>query len=152
VPDACHQNDGGLVDRADHPLASYKRITLAQIDGSDVVWPSRRDPYFEYYRDLFSRNRLNCRHALQSPFANFSIRMSGVLNALSFNNALIASIVCRSDETLTWRPVDGIDAKTTFYLSFPDVLHGTETQVLVQNGFTAVTEEAVTDLGWLNAG
>lgn len=58
--------------------------------------------------------------------------MSGVLNALSFNNALIASIVCRADETLTWRPVEGIDAKTKFYLSFPEVLSGTETQLLVQ--------------------
>lgn len=144
VPQVC-------ILRADHPLAAQERIELAQIDGHDVIWPSRRDPYFQYYRDLFSRNRLNSRNVLQSPYANFTIRMSGVLNALSFNNALFASIVCRSDDTLTWRPVNGIDARTKFYLSFPEVLSGTETQLLVQNSFTAVTAEAVSHLAWLNS-
>ena len=134
---------------ADHPLARHDRIEIAQIDGNDVVWPSRRDPYFQYYRDLFSRNRLNCRTVLQSPFASFSIRMSRVLNALSFNNALIASIICRADDRLTWRPIAEFDATTKFYMSFPEVLSGTETQVLVQNSFSAVVSDMLDELSSL---
>lgn len=143
VPQVC-------IMRSDHPLAQHERISLSQINGNDVIWPSRRDPYFQYYRDLFRRHRLNCRTALQSPFANFSIRMTGVLNALSFNNALMASIICQANEHMVWRPVDGIDAKTRFYISFPEVLSGTETQLLMQRCFSAVTAQAVAELDWLS--
>lgn len=143
VPQVC-------VMPANHPLARHERIPLSQLNGHDVVWPSRRDPYYQYYRDLFSSNRLNCRTALQSPFANFSIRMTEVLNALSFNNALMASIICRSSTNMTWRPVEGIEAKTKFYLSFPEVLSGTETQILMQRCFESATAEALSGLQWLN--
>ncbi|KKB12533.1 hypothetical protein VE25_06280 [Devosia geojensis] len=145
VPQVC-------VMHVDHPLAQFERIELSQINGHDVIWPSRRDPYFQYYRDLFSRNRLNCRNALQSPFASFSIRMTEMLNALSFNNALMASIVCQKTQGLVWRPVIGIDARTKFYLSFPEVLAGTETQNLMQRSFAAVTADAVAELEWAGAG
>lgn len=133
----------------DHPLAQHERIELSQLHGQDVIWPSRRDPYYQYYRDLFGSHRLNYRSALQSPFANFSIRMTGVLNALSFNNALMASIICKSSPNITWRPVDGIDARTKFYLSFPEVLSGTETQLLMQRCFESSTAEALSELEWL---
>lgn len=142
VPQVC-------ILRADHPLAKHDLIALAQINGQDVIWPSRRDPYYQYYRDLFSRHRLNCRTVMQSPFANFSIRMTEVLNALSFNNALMASIICQSSETMTWRPVQGIDVKTQFYLSFPDVLSGTETQLLMQRCFESSVSKAISELEWL---
>lgn len=143
VPQVC-------ILRVDHPLAKNERIELGQINGHDVIWPSRRDPYYQYYRDLFSRHRLNCRTALQSPFANFSIRMTEVLNALSFNNALMASIICKSSENLTWRPVEGIDARTKFYLSFPEVLSGTETQLLMQRCFASSIADALAELDWLS--
>ncbi|MCR6671410.1 MAG: LysR family transcriptional regulator [Devosia ginsengisoli] len=142
VPQVC-------IMRADHPLAQFERIQLSQINGHDVIWPSRRDPYFQYYRDLFRRHRLNCRTALQSPFANFSIRMTEVLNALSFNNALMASIICQTNSNMVWRPVEGIDARTKFYLSFPEVLSGTETQLLMQTCFASVISDALAELEWL---
>ncbi|QDZ11879.1 LysR family transcriptional regulator [Devosia ginsengisoli] len=142
VPQVC-------IMRADHPLAQFERIPLSQINGHDVIWPSRRDPYFQYYRDLFRRHRLNCRTALQSPFANFSIRMTEVLNALSFNNALMASIICQANSNMVWRPVEGIDARTKFYLSFPEVLSGTETQLLMQTCFASVISDALAELEWL---
>jgi hypothetical protein len=61
----------------------------------------------------------------------------------------MASIICKSSENMTWRPVDGIDARTKFYLSFPEVLSGTETQLLMQRCFDSSIAEAVADLDWL---
>jgi molybdate transport repressor ModE-like protein len=139
VPQVC-------ILRTDHPLAGKDMLDLADLDGNEIIMPSRRDPYYQYYRDLLTRNRLNCRTVVQAPFASFSILMAGVMNALSFNSALMAELACQKQTELTWRPVKGLNAITHFYLSFPVLLQGSETQQLVSKGFSAVTDPVIARL------
>jgi hypothetical protein len=72
--------------------------------------------------------------------------MAGVMNALSFNSALMAELACQKQTELTWRPVKGLNAITHFYLSFPVLLQGSETQQLVSKGFSAVTDPVIARL------
>lgn len=132
----CVMSDG-------HPLAAADRLTLSDLSGMDFILPSRRDPLFAYYRDLFSRHRVSGKVLLQSPFASFSMHMSGLNNAVSFNNALMAALTCRNRPGLVWKPVEGLEARTGFHLSFPTLLAGSETQELVARCFAAVVDGAV---------
>lgn len=126
--------------RADHPLAAKARLEVADLGGNAFIMPSRRDPYYRYYRDLFARHRVQHTVALQAPFARFAIEMAGVLNALSFNSALMAALACERNPNLTWRPVVGLDARTSYYLSFPSLLEGSPSQRLITDCFARVLD------------
>lgn len=126
--------------RADHPLAEKTRLEVADLGGNAFIMPSRRDPYYRYYRELFARHRVNYTVALQAPFARFAIEMAGVLNALSFNSALMAALACERNPALTWRPIEGLDARTSYYLSYPALMEGTPSQTLIRDCFARVLD------------
>lgn len=119
----------------DHELAKFDRVPLQALGGLSIAFPSRADPSFQYYSDLFRNHRIRTKTVLQSPFATFAMKMLPALGLVSFNNALIADIVCKQNDELTWRHVQGLDAVTTFYLGCPDWLDGSDTLALIQEAF-----------------
>lgn len=119
----------------DHPLAQRKRIELADLSGQRLITSSRKDPAYEYYRDLFRQNRIHVESVLQSPFAGLSMQMIESLNALSFNSALIADIFCKRNPGITWRHVEGLQATTSFVLGYASWLEGSETLSLIKSSF-----------------
>lgn len=120
---------------ADHPLARRKRIDLSDLHGQRLITSSRKDPAYDYYRELFRQKRIRIESVLQSPFAGLSMQMVQSLNALSFNSALIADIFCKRNPGITWRRVDGLQATTSFVLAYASWLEGSETLNLLKSCF-----------------
>lgn len=136
VPQVC-------VLRADHPLAKKDVISVQDIRDMPVVLPSRNDPNYTFYRDLFHEKRVRAKVVVQSPYANVSIDMARRLNLLSFNNSLFATLLCERWPDLVWRPVSEIDMRTTFYLSYSELMDGTETLALVERCFSSALSDAI---------
>ncbi|MCV6546137.1 MAG: LysR family transcriptional regulator [Cohaesibacter sp.] len=118
-----------------HALADYEIVPLHALSGYRIASPSRADPSYQYYMDLFQKHRVRTKTVLQSPFASFAMKMLPVLDLLSFNNALIADIICKENADLVWRPVEGLDAVTSFYLGCADWLGGSDTLHLIEEAF-----------------
>lgn len=124
---------------ADHPLASKKSLNINDLDGQRIISSTRNDPAFSYYSDLWSKNRISVKSVMQSPFAGFSIQMVGALNAITFNNELIAKRVCEKNTDLVLKKVEELEFETKFYLACADWLVGSSTQELLASKLRAVS-------------
>ena len=140
VPQVC-------VMPVDHPLAAKDIIRFRDLDGQRMVWASRADPSYKYYRTIASTLRVQPIQVLQSPFAGFSIKMLPTLNAISFHSALMAETVCSQDDSVTWRKVEEPSASTTYYMGFAKWLEGSETLSLVLDSFNEAFEDQLRQAG-----
>ena len=65
------------------------------------------------------------------------MQMVHSFQALSFNNQLMAKSACAKDPRLTWKPVNGVDQRTTFYVALADWNFEGETHQLIRECFDA---------------
>lgn len=129
-----------------HKLAKNDYVDLEELDNIRVITSSRKDPSYEYYRKLFNKHRIRTERVLQSPYAGFAMQMAEKLNAVSFNNSLIAQIVCQKIPGLTWRRVKGLEATTSYNVAHAGWLEGSETLNLIEGSFNKGFQEYLDEL------
>lgn len=124
----------------DNPLAEIGKLSLADFDGQRVITSTRSDPAFHYFAALWQRHRISVKTVLQSPFAGFSIQMVDAMQAVTFNNALIARRICERAPHLVMKPVAGVEFRTPFYLACADWQSASDTRQLLAENFCKLAE------------
>ena len=121
-----------------HPLAKKKILEIDDIRQCRLIGSTRNDPSYQYYKELWKHHKVSANYILQSPFASLTMQMVHSFQALSFNNELMAKSACKKDPNLTWRPVNGIEEKTSFYLALADWQFDSDTHRLVKESFSKI--------------